>query len=313
LPAAGGGAYHRPTQETDPSGESGTTGPDRLALEAGSDRRAREASHADPPLGGDSHDRPAREPVHSNRPAPEVGSGRTSGLTGSFPDFLADGWEELRTALGRDYPRVFLILGNDDGRRAEEWVLDLERRGLWTYLHDRRVEEAGHVFHGYAYVPPTPFLLKDWERYDVSRYVDPGCVSPEEGLRTVEIPQAEARWATIAKDLARLAGPEMERAVFLFHTPPHRTNLDRAALDGMSVDGVPLDPHVGSIAVRRFIEERQPLVTMHGHIHESARIMGSWRDRIGRTEMFSAAHDGPGLALVTFDLADPGHAERQLL
>jgi len=35
-------------------------------------------------------------------------------------------------------------------------------------------------------VPPTPFLLKDWEKYDVSAYVDPGCVSPEEGYHRVE-------------------------------------------------------------------------------------------------------------------------------
>jgi Icc-related predicted phosphoesterase len=69
---------------------------------------------------------------------------------------------------------------------------------------------------------------------------------------------------------------------------------------------------VGSIAVKRFIEARQPLLTLHGHVHESARLTGSWRDRIGRTHMFSAAHDGPELALVRFDLDDLDSAERQL-
>ena len=98
--------------------------------------------------------------------------------------------------------------------------------------------------------------------------------------------------------------------MFLFHTPPHETKLDRAALDGKMVDHVPLDLHVGSIAVRRFIEARQPLLTLHGHIHESARLTGSWRDRIGRTHLFSAAHDGPELALVRFDLEHPEGATR---
>ena len=105
----------------------------------------------------------------------------------------------------------------------------------------------------------------------------------------------------------------MERAVFLFHTPPHETALDRAALDGMMVDYVPLDVHVGSIAVRRFIEARQPLLTLHGHIHESARLTGSWRDKIGETHLFSAAHDGPELALVRFDLENPEDATRTLI
>jgi Icc-related predicted phosphoesterase len=69
---------------------------------------------------------------------------------------------------------------------------------------------------------------------------------------------------------------------------------------------------VGSIAVRRFIEDRQPYLTLHGHIHESTRLTGSWRDRMGRTHMFSAAHDGPELALVRFDLDDLEGAEREL-
>jgi Icc-related predicted phosphoesterase len=99
----------------------------------------------------------------------------------------------------------------------------------------------------------------------------------------------------------------------LFHAPPYRTDLDRAALDGHTFEHVPLDVHIGSIAIRRFIEERQPLVTLHGHVHESARITGSWRQRIGRTWCFSAAHDGPELALVRFDLEDPGAATRELI
>ena len=76
---------------------------------------------------------------------------------------------------------------------------------------------------------------------------------------------------------------------------------------------MPLDVHVGSIAIRRFIEDRQPLVTLHGHVHESARLTGSWRDTIGRTHLFSAAHDGPELALVRFDLGDIASATRELI
>jgi len=50
-------------------------------------------------------------------------------------------------------------------------------------------------------------------------------------------------------------------------------------------------------------------VTLHGHVHESARLTGAWQDRIGRTVCLSAAHDGPELALVRFDLepARRGH------
>ena len=77
--------------------------------------------------------------------------------------------------------------------------------------------------------------------------------------------------------------------------------------------GVPLDPHVGSIAIRRFVEQRQPLVTLHGHVHEAARLSGNWRERLGRSWCFTAAHDGDELALVAFDPERPDAAIRQLL
>jgi Icc-related predicted phosphoesterase len=219
-----------------------------------------------------------------------------------------------RARLGGSYPRVLVILGNDDPRAEERALGELEGRGLLQHAHGRRLHVAGVPVYGYACVPPTPFLLKDWERYDVSRFVDPGCLSPEEGRRSVPVPEGDTKWGTIARDLEALAGKEdVTRAVFLFHAPPYATALDRAALDGRAVEHAPLDVHVGSIAVRRFIEARQPLVTLHGHVHESARLTGAWRDRIGRTVCLSAAHDGPELALVRFDAGQPEAATRELL
>ncbi len=220
----------------------------------------------------------------------------------------------LREELKEAYPAVLLIMGNDDPRIEEAAVREAVSLGVWEYIHDRKVEIGDIAVFGYAYVPPTPFLLKDWERYDVSRYVDPGCVSPEEGVRSIQVPERDRKYSTIQDDLAVLAGEEvLDRAIFLFHSPPYRTRLDVVAHAGTMIDHVPRDEHVGSIAIRRFIETRQPLLTLHGHIHESARLSSAWRDLIGRTHCFSAAHDGPELALVRFD---PDHLEaatRQLL
>ena len=147
--------------------------------------------------------------------------------------------------------------------------------GLWHYVHGERVAFGDYQVFGYAYVPPTPFTNKDWERYDVSRYVPPGSVSPEDGFRSVDVASNTVRHATIRKDLDELAGDaSLENAIGLFHTPPFETALDRVGNDGRLIDHVPLDLHVGSIAVRRFIEDRRPLVTLHGHIHESTRLTG---------------------------------------
>lgn len=226
-------------------------------------------------------------------------------------DFLLPAFTKARQLLGSQYPMIFVILGNDDPRCQEE---EFQAQDLWHYAHGRKLTTNHTPVFGYACVPPTPFSLKDWECYDVSRYVPPGSISPEEGRRSVPADESRVKWGTIQRDLDSLVGEEpLDRAVFLFHTPPYDTPLDRADLDGKTVEHVALDVHVGSIAVRRFIEERQPLLTLHGHIHESTRLTGEWKIRLGRTVCINGAHDGPELALIRFDLESPWNATRELL
>ena len=61
---------------------------------------------------------------------------------------------------------------------------------------------------------------------------------------------------------------EMKDFVLVSHTPPYETKTDKL-LNGT---------HVGSTAVRTFIETQQPLLCLTGHIHESRG-----QDYIGRT------------------------------
>jgi len=228
-------------------------------------------------------------------------------------DFLFYHFNKLKEEMGDNYPRIYLILGNDDPRSEEMKFKDMGKSGVWHYIHDRKDTYAGFTFYGYANVPPTPFRFKDWERYDVSRYVDPGCTPPEEGFRSME-PSTDLAFATIADELKLLTGDDpLGKSVFLFHSPPYKTYLDRAALDGQMIEHVPLDVHVGSIDIMRFIEERKPWITMHGHIHESSRITGHWQQQFGLTHSFSAAWDGPELALIDFDLEEPSNAQRRII
>ncbi len=229
-------------------------------------------------------------------------------------DYLSQEFIALKTQLGSDYPRVFFILGNDDGKSQEEDLIRyMEQEKIWEYIHNKSAQFGPYTIFGYAYVPPTPFLNKDWERYDISRYVDPGCIAPEDGWRSVEQPLNIIQYATIQADLNTLIGSnDLSNSILLFHTPPYKTKLDRAALDGKMIDHVPLDVHVGSIAVKDLLLDRQPLLTLHGHVHESARLTGFWKEQLGETTALSAAHDGPELALVRFDPDHPLEASREL-
>ncbi len=229
-------------------------------------------------------------------------------------DFLLPNLQNLKTTMLDKYPRIMLILGNDDARIEEPSIMELDKQSLIEYIHFRKTNFLEYNIYGYAFTPPSPFLLKDWEKYDVSRFVDPGSISPEEGKRTVDISNHEKKYSTIKDDLDTLTKNEdLTKAIFLFHGPPYQTNLDNVATSGKLIDHVPVDTHVGSIAIKRFIEKKQPLITLHGHIHESAQISGSWKDKIGQTYCFSAAHKGNELAVVKFELSNPETAERILI
>jgi Icc-related predicted phosphoesterase len=80
---------------------------------------------------------------------------------------------------------------------------------------------------------------------------------------------------------SKLRAPE--KAVFNIHVPPYNTGLDTAPLldnnlKPLVVAGEVATGPVGSKAVRAAIERYQPLVSVHGHIHESRAA-----SKIGRT------------------------------
>jgi Icc-related predicted phosphoesterase len=75
--------------------------------------------------------------------------------------------------------------------------------------------------------------------------------------------------------------PDMGRAIFNFHAPPYGSGLDEApALDEnmRPIHGGAVMKPVGSTAVREAILRHQPMLSIHGHIHESRGVR-----KLGRT------------------------------
>jgi Icc-related predicted phosphoesterase len=80
--------------------------------------------------------------------------------------------------------------------------------------------------------------------------------------------------------------PDLSRCVFNFHDPPIDSTLDTCPMLDWSTD--PPTPIVkagqivmagaGSKSVRKAIETHQPMLGLHGHIHESMSVA-----KIGRT------------------------------
>lgn len=89
---------------------------------------------------------------------------------------------------------------------------------------------------------------------------------PEEEIKQ----RAEAGWKEILN--ARWK-------IFVPHAPPHNTKVDLVSSGN----------HVGSTAIRKFVEKNQPDVVVCGHIHE-ARGM----DSIGKTKIINCGLAGRG-------------------
>src|SRR5438046_9126929 len=102
---------------------------------------------------------------------------------------------------------------------------------------------------------------------------------------------------------------DMSRAIFNFHPPPYGTALDEApALDEnlRPLHGGRALRHVGSTAVREAIDKYQPMLSLHGHIHEGKGIT-----RVGKTLAINhgSAH-AEGMLLPSIVLLRPTSAQK---
>jgi Icc-related predicted phosphoesterase len=171
-------------------------------------------------------------------------------------------WVELADErLAGTETRAYVIPGNDDPWSVDEVLASGDR----VVACDERVEQIGPhemISLGYSNRTPwhTPRELDEDEIYErLKRLTD------------------------------QLEAPE--RAIFNIHVPPWESSLDTAfevdeELRYVTKGGRPHEIPCGSHAVRQVIEETQPLLSLHGHIHESKGVT-----RIGRTVAINPGSD----------------------
>jgi Icc-related predicted phosphoesterase len=201
--------------------------------------------------------------------------------------------------------QIFLISGNWDLGYGflftdhKKRIIDLNQK---SYRLRNRYELIG-----YPFVPPTPFRPKDYEKMDNREAPWPPQKIPSyirssdqtDQLTPVDPYLFLRGRETIEEDLRRLPKPlDPKRTIYVMHSPPLGTRLDLIQ-GGKSA---------GSHSIKTFIEKNQPLVTLHGHIHESPDLSGTYLDRIGETISINpgqSAESGRGITklhAVTFDL-----------
>jgi Icc-related predicted phosphoesterase len=162
--------------------------------------------------------------------------------------------------LGPAGIRCYVSGGNDD---LTEVMVALPVSGTRSFVGcEGRVVQIDdeHAMVSLPYVNPTPWHTPR--------------EAPEERLAEM-----------IEETVAGLGDPS--RAIFNFHAPPVDSTLDTCPMLDASTDppsqivrgGQPVLYGAGSTAVRHALEAHQPLLGLHGHIHESQSAA-----RIGRTQ-----------------------------
>ncbi|MHB1998934.1 MAG: metallophosphoesterase family protein [Solirubrobacteraceae bacterium] len=171
-------------------------------------------------------------------------------------------WMELadQRLADRDV-RCFLMPGNDDPPGVDQTI---EAAGRVEACDERIVSFDRHQMVSLGYSNRTPFH-------------SPRELDEDELYRRVD---------ALASQLE-----DPSQAIFNLHVPPYDSTLDTAAqldedLGVVMLGSEPKMIPVGSTAVRELIERHQPLLSLHGHVHESPGAK-----RIGRTLCINPGSD----------------------
>ncbi len=143
---------------------------------------------------------------------------------------------------------VFIMMGNDDHSINMDILEKADKKGTVTLIHNKVCEFGKTKIVGYSNINPSDWLIfpiNDWVKEE----------------------------SKMKKDLDKLTADLDSNFVLVAHPPPINTDLD---VHYMGIN-------VGSEAVRKIIEEKKPLLSLHGHIHESPMMTGALIDKIGKT------------------------------
>jgi Icc-related predicted phosphoesterase len=192
---------------------------------------------------------------------------------------------------GQPDVRIYAIPGNDDWRIVEETMREFPQ--VTIPMDQAHPLDGAYSVVGYPFVPITPFMFKDYEKWDDERYpempADPAGMEAAEIAHRLNLEGYRSRGPelydfrfdpgdrtdTISADMKRLSDlSDPQKTVYLFHSPPFGHFDFTFSLEGCV--------HIGSRAIAGFILENSPWLSLHGHNHEAVSVMrGEFRFSIG--------------------------------
>jgi uncharacterized protein len=208
---------------------------------------------------------------------------------------------------------------NGDRAAVDQLFHDLVMRRLeeWLELADERLGPAGVPLYMIPGNDDFPEIDALFEGHESVHYVDGRVEQLADGREIAGLGVSNITpWHAprdvsedeIARRLDALELTDPERAVLAIHVPPKGTSIDVVVeLDEnlRPTGSGNTKVHVGSSAVRDWVERVQPMVTLHGHIHESQGV-----DHVGSTPCMNPGSEyGEGILRgIVVNVGDKGVA-----
>ena len=161
------------------------------------------------------------------------------------------------TLGGRGLP-CFITGGNDDPYEIDDFMRAHSTEHV-RYCEGDVVDVLGYEMAASGYSNMTPWTLpRDM---------------PEDQLE-----------AALEKIVSKVSNPR--KSIFAIHVPPYDTGMDLAIWLNKDLKyqhyGQPIEGPIGSHAVFNILDKYQPLLSLHGHVHESRCFY-----RLGKTMCFN--------------------------
>ena len=189
--------------------------------------------------------------------------------------------------------KCICILGNDDLEILDKNFSDMCRKNENVFNIDQKKVSFNDVtFIGLSKVLDHPFGCKD------RVVIEEGLEMPFQLSSVIYVDKCRnmlsvEEWREHRKNIEKIEdileklpkAKKGNKVIYVFHNPPF----------GLGLDVCRDKRQVGSKAITNFLEKGNAYMSLHGHIHESYRVTGIWKNELngticiqtGQTERYS--------------------------
>jgi Icc-related predicted phosphoesterase len=227
-------------------------------------------------------------------------------------DILSNGQIEIKTKrfinkyLSEFFQRIkiptIIDFGNDDFYMFYDLFKECVDKYDHVFIsHMNEIVINDYSIIGMHYVPDYPFGIKDWCRSEKDYLIDPHQLGvPVKTMNGYmedikDLKKYFGNLPMIEDCLSILPKPSCDKVIYNMHCPPRNLGFD-ICQGGNEM--------VGSYAITKFIKDRKPLLTLHGHIHESSYYSGLTINKLIPETISIQPGQLSDLTYCTFDLDD---------